>query len=1394
MKKSLDHSSGSIKHLDASNSSFNQRTVGKSNKYALNHSPPTHDNKSNSFKAADNIFQNATYNNKSSGYLRSSMDEDQINTMKDDSENYSSTLDIKLLQKELSLTKKNLKEAQARANVLTHSNSKLQHQNDILEQQAQKAEKRCKELIEKLSSEQLKVNELNFLNKQIQKELDSLRNDNSETTERMKGNFEILKKKHDDFVEQATIKNTKVLSQIKKCFAVVGQNDRLHQNKKPDFNQEIFQQLRKVFINIQNVLDEKGFEVEDDEVNILQEIKNIAMNKDQENSELKARLQQLQQDFDKEQAHTKDVLPRYRESLEKLKQNSKLMRDKIKELQDSKESEKNEYEKKIKKIQVNYQQSESEKHQLKNELNKLNKIIDEEQKESSSFVKEVGHLRKENGILKKKLEEYKGMVEDQEHIIANLKQEITSVINKQQIDQQKIVNERVPVQGQRSSSHSPVNTRKEKDDLDFYLSKSPSVQEKTRRKKFFEESDEEEFLELDEHLQRKQEQIYEDQNFNPNLRKHQQNYIYQQDERKAQKQFQKDPLLSSEESETPEKVNHQYKQSNRIKSKESIQNFMTFAESGHTSNNNTLTSHKFEDISNGKFLNSQRQNNNNKSRELYSFSQSKQTTGGGGKSEINIRVKKDNYDPYIKVNNSLGNDYSSNYQGDNFDFKSQVSDLANLAACFERVYAIDNYNQNKSLYYYSLDPLINSQKKYLFYDAYSKKNITTDAQTYPLFYNDYGIQGTRSYVIYNQDQEKNLITFRIFFIQYIQNDIKTQESQLQASKILHSYTFYDYQEYYIFYLQREDSTIFVFYFTIIYYSLKSNTIEINRNCNIFYKDLYYCDDKCLYQITFKDSQIQTSQYLCLEFDDDTIESIQYLQLNYLLIFGKEKVFIFRNKLLIEISPRVQYLLIKNSISSEILINLDQITQSQILNQIQFNFGIQMEEDFYMIGLSDQQNYQKTEYLYRLRADQNRNDIQPYLVPQSPYNQSIYTFYQQSSSDLVTNMLIYNFNYENGDILLSFVKINGNYKELIGVNENKISSPFFWDMIVFLIFAIFYLFLIRRRKNKSKVIKQLIEAFIFQSKKEISKKEFFQKYDINFSDPLGTGGFGDVFIANNKYIDIVKNKQILKQMHDKYACKRIIYNKDASFEEQKSSVKNEIEILLKLGRYDHVIKVQNYFIDEDQAIIALELAENNLQAILLKKQENYLYDKFLEKDIVQFLDQIANTIADIYFEERIAHRDLKPENILYNKGIYYLSDFGISQQIGTKSTKENIVFGTIKWMSPELKSLKIKDLQNTQDEIDLFKSDIFSLGLILLYMLTLIDIAQVNQNESLKKSRIRGLKINRSGDVDPLIIQLVSKMLETDPDKRPDPSILKKSIEDIKNMQNNKINKQKNIQV
>lgn len=43
-------------------------------------------------------------------------------------------------------------------------------------------------------------------------------------------------------------------------------------------------------------------------------------------------MKHLETELINETNHTKDILPRYRESLDKLKNNSKLMRDKIQEL------------------------------------------------------------------------------------------------------------------------------------------------------------------------------------------------------------------------------------------------------------------------------------------------------------------------------------------------------------------------------------------------------------------------------------------------------------------------------------------------------------------------------------------------------------------------------------------------------------------------------------------------------------------------------------------------------------------------------------------------------------------------------------------------------------------------------------------------------------------------------------------------------------------------------------------------------------------------------------------------------------------------------------------------------------------------------------------------------
>ncbi|EAR93087.1 Serine/Threonine kinase domain protein (macronuclear) [Tetrahymena thermophila SB210] len=297
-----------------------------------------------------------------------------------------------------------------------------------------------------------------------------------------------------------------------------------------------------------------------------------------------------------------------------------------------------------------------------------------------------------------------------------------------------------------------------------------------------------------------------------------------------------------------------------------------------------------------------------------------------------------------------------------------------------------------------------------------------------------------------------------------------------------------------------------------------------------------------------------------------------------------------------------------------------------------------------------------------------------------------------------------------------------------------------------------------------------EDLIFKQVIQISKQEFQKKYELNYRDSLGSGSFGQVFKVKNKYKDIIKNPDILQNMPDYYACKQIHMSQDG--ENQSLQIFHEIEVLEKLKKYENVIKLQNYIIEERATYLVLDLAESTLQDEINNKQANS--EKFDESEIVKFLIQIGKTLALIYIEEGIAHRDIKPSNILIKDQNFYLSDFGCAEKLfESEGARNNLVMGTLKWMSPELREMKKNQV------VDYFKSDIFSFGMLLLYMLTLSDISSVNTDEFTKNQKIRIMK-NYCKGISKEIILLTSKMLEMNPDNRPDAGIIINTIQDIEN--------------
>ena len=96
----------------------------------------------------------------------------------------------------------------------------------------------------------------------------------------------------------------------------------------------------------------------------------------------------------------------------------------------------------------------------------------------------------------------------------------------------------------------------------------------------------------------------------------------------------------------------------------------------------------------------------------------------------------------------------------------------------------------------------------------------------------------------------------------------------------------------------------------------------------------------------------------------------------------------------------------------------------------------------------------------------------------------------------------------------------------------------------------------------------------------------------------------------------------------------------------------------------------------------------------------------EKATLNMAKEIAQAMAYAWSDHNMIHRDIKPENIRCNtKGRFLVMDFGLAMQGGIDDS--GYINGTPDFMSPE---------QATMKEVD-FRTDMYSLGLVMMYALT-----------------------------------------------------------------------------
>ena len=241
--------------------------------------------------------------------------------------------------------------------------------------------------------------------------------------------------------------------------------------------------------------------------------------------------------------------------------------------------------------------------------------------------------------------------------------------------------------------------------------------------------------------------------------------------------------------------------------------------------------------------------------------------------------------------------------------------------------------------------------------------------------------------------------------------------------------------------------------------------------------------------------------------------------------------------------------------------------------------------------------------------------------------------------------------------------------------------------------------------------------------------------------LGSGAFGEVWLAHHKDLDRDFAMKIIKKRKNR--------------KNDEKEILNEIEILKKLD-HPKILKVIDFYSTLKKYYIITEYChEGELFNEIIK------VGKFDEGQAAFIINQILKAITYCH-KMNIIHRDIKPENIMITNreknGCLQvkLIDFGTAK-IFEKGHQENKYVGSSYYMAPEI-------IKRKYDE----KCDLWSIGVIMYILLTGRPPFDGNDDDEILENVKKGV-FDKSSYPYPLLSSqskdLIDKLLQYDPKKR-----------------------------
>ena len=265
------------------------------------------------------------------------------------------------------------------------------------------------------------------------------------------------------------------------------------------------------------------------------------------------------------------------------------------------------------------------------------------------------------------------------------------------------------------------------------------------------------------------------------------------------------------------------------------------------------------------------------------------------------------------------------------------------------------------------------------------------------------------------------------------------------------------------------------------------------------------------------------------------------------------------------------------------------------------------------------------------------------------------------------------------------------------------------------------------------------------------------------DSIGSGAFSNVFVA-------IKDENVDGMSREKIECRAFALKRLDKAKINPREIKREVTTLLSIsGQCENIITCHESLEDPFFQYLCLDLMDGDLNEFVANEGVN----KILKQDPafpIQATKEIINGLAYLH-EHKFIHRDLKPGNLLYrtDPSLHFkIADFGLTKNMSTFSTMTSTMGsgiamapGTRCWMAPELVSMKSKEHTT--------KSDVFSFGLVLHYLLTLGKhpfAKGIEERAHVIERNIEEMQIHLHNALHPEAKDFFLNILQQDPLSRP----------------------------